>query len=484
MKKLISLLLLTVMLLSVFTSCGEIEGIKERPATIPNEDEIKPEEIPEGVDPDSLFTVKLIYDEKIFTETEGIQVQWANATTVKRAKFDPTDNIARISGLDGDYSVTLYGLPEGYMYDANIYTATNLRKNIEIEIFEHIKTRGSGNDLYKPIEIKRNGVYTNTIKNAKQTIYYQFSPSRAGTYVIETICDITENEVNPQIDTYNGTFASKYFSETVDSGGSSSTYTRNARYVIEVDAQNIGADYTFAIKATHKTGIYPVEIAFLVRFAGSYSNPSYNIPNTVIIPDQKALRDRGYITDPVGRLVYPEVKVTDGVYLLDSSRFGLNEDDGVYHLYNEETGRFDGPVLYAKITKRHRFFSDYNGMEVSFAGGNGTICVEDPGNKALQALEDGTENYKLFIQGGAACSSVVGMEGLESYLGYASYINNSEGVYPVTPELKTFLQKFSVSQRYFNDGNGWAETTAEDSLGYRIYSDEEDQWLFACCYYI
>jgi len=66
---------------------------------------------------------------------------------------------------------------------------------------------------------------------------------------------------------------------------------------------------------------------------------------------------------------------------------------------------------------------------------------------------------------------------------YADYITNEEGVYPVTEDLKIFLQKFSVSQRYFSDGNGWAETTAEDEIGYRLYSSEEDQWLFACCYY-
>ena len=60
--------------------------------------------------------------------------------------------------------------------------------------------------------------------------------------------------------------------------------------------------------------------------------------------------------------------------------------------------------------------------------------------------------------------------------GYASYCN-SDGVYKVTEELKEFLQKFSISQLYFRDGDGWVE-------GYNVYAEEDDQWLFACGYYV
>jgi DNA mismatch repair protein MutS len=49
----------------------------------------------------------------------------------------------------------------------------------------------------------------------------------------------------------------------------------------------------------------------------------------------------------------------------------------------------------------------------------------------------------------------------------------------VTPELKEFFQKFSVNQRLFNDGNGFAEVYATP----QVDALEEDQWLFACCYY-
>ena len=62
-------------------------------------------------------------------------------------------------------------------------------------------------------------------------------------------------------------------------------------------------------------------------------------------------------------------------------------------------------------------------------------------------------------------------------IGYAG-VANSDGLVPVTEELKQFLQKFAISQRYFMDGNGWAE------LRLSIYAGEDDQWLFNCGYYV
>jgi len=478
MKKLIAFILVTVLILTTFTGCdGIYKDIWQGPDDIIPDGPDTPDEPETPDDEETVFTVKIIFDDELFTETDGIEAQWKSAGSVHRAPFDPEDNIAKIKGLDGDYSVTLVGLPDGYMYDTNVYTATNRNRNVEIEIFEHVPTRG-GDSLYDCASLNRLGAYTAEINDARDVIYYQFSPTRSGTYVIDTICDITANEINPSIDVYAGTFASKYYSHTINGGASEAEYTRNARYVIDVDAKNIGADFTFAIKATHKEGIYPVAVRFIIKYASNYVNEDYYSTRKVIVPDQDALYDRGKITQPKGRLTYPEVKVSDGVYIFDNSLYGLNEDTGCYHLYNEATGKFDGPMLYAKITKRHRFFALNQGTEIHFAN------VESVSGTAVLAVEDGTEWYKLFIEGGGSLHDVEGLENYTGYRGLANYIDNADGVYPVTEEVKIFLQKFAISQRYFNDGTGWAETTAEDELGYRIYASEESQWLFACCYYV
>ena len=83
--------------------------------------------------------------------------------------------------------------------------------------------------------------------------------------------------------------------------------------------------------------------------------------------------------------------------------------------------------------------------------------IESHGNKNL-TVSNGTENYKQFIE-----------------VSYAAACN-SDGVCYVTMELMIFLQKFSVSQRLFIDGNGFVESTG-------VYAVEEDQWLFCCGYY-
>ena len=490
-KRISALLLLLAVILSAFVGCeGEYQGIT--PGTTGAPSSTGPSGSV-GQDSGEPFSVLIIFDEEVFTETKGVEVQWSDGTSIHRATFDETDHIAKITGLDGDYKVTLHGLPEEYTYDANIYSATNNKRNITIEIFEHISTRGSGTGLYgnDVIKLTRMGAYTATIKKNSRgestTVYYEFSPSRAGTYIVDTIADITANEVNPSLDIYHGSSAYKNYSHTIDSGASEAEYTRNARYIIEVDAKNVGGSYTFGVTATHKDGVYPIPVTFILRFAGDYENPDYQRDRTVIIPDQAALARRGYIDDSYinGKLTYPEVRVSDSVYIFDGSMFALNPKDGFYHLV-DENGEPNGPILFAKLRRRHRFFADYEGSEVAFDSYStyGVICVEDPGNAALQSLSNNKENYKLFIQGSDACSNVVGMEGYVGYKGYADYVTNSEGVYPVTEELKEFLQKFSISQRYFNDGNGWAETTAEGEFGYRIYSSEADQWLFACCYYL
>ncbi len=63
--------------------------------------------------------------------------------------------------------------------------------------------------------------------------------------------------------------------------------------------------------------------------------------------------------------------------------------------------------------------------------------------------------------------------------GYASYVN-ADGVYAVTEELRAFLQGFSISQRYFADGQGWVESNPN----VKVDAKEADQWLFACGYYV
>ena len=70
-------------------------------------------------------------------------------------------------------------------------------------------------------------------------------------------------------------------------------------------------------------------------------------------------------------------------------------------------------------------------------------------------------------------------EELFQTFGYAD-VAMGDGVFPMTKELQIFLQQFAISQRYFMDGNGWAETYLQPTID----CAEADQWLFGCVYYL
>lgn len=494
MKKLTALLLAFVLTALALTGCGEITGGKKPTTELPPTsadgptDDTPVDDTPTDTTP---FTVTLVdQDGESYVDTDGMQAQWKKGESeIHRADFvyDETTgkSTAQITGLDGDYTVTILGLSTKYMYDANAYTASNLNRDTVIEVFKFIKTNTrNGSDEYNNAKkISRLGAYTATLTAKQSYVFFEFTPPRAGTYYIDTICDTTANNINPSFAVYTGNVGAKYYSHDIVGGATENTYTRNVRFEITVLPESVGQVFTFKVTATHRDGAnkYPYDVNFLVRYV-SNAESTEKVPKTVIEPDYDALEARGDIINPTGKITYPEIKVSDGVYIFDGDMFGLNEDDGFYHVYNEATGKYDGPIVYAKIRAKVRFFYDYTPQgstipnEVAFVAG---YPPEDPNKNPvisinvlsdnLGNLEEGTEDYNGFIT---------------AYASYINYDTNPDGVYPVTEELREFLNKFSASQRYFMDGNGWAETTAEADFGYKIYAAEEDQWLFACCYYV
>ncbi len=459
-KKLFSLIIILVIALSTI-ACGEYKGIQK-----PNTPPTQPPAPSGGTnDGDNYFSVKLIFEEEQFLETDGIEVVWSDSQSLHTATFGE-DGIAKVKGLDGDYNVTLQGL-SGYMYDPNIYHANNDTPDITIEIFEHNTTKGKGNDKYNEIVLNRVGGYTVEITSKTKTVWFSFSPSKAGVYIIETIADINANVINPKFTVIEGLNSQyKENSTLVDDGGTSSYYTRNPSFVCNVDKSNIGGEKTFGISATHRDDVYPITVNFLIRRVGTYEYPATE--KTQIYADMTDLNARGVINDEYlmdgatgtnpGTLTYPEIPIEGTRYTrFDGDMWKLHPEQGIYRRYYADTDTW-GEILYVHVIKRHRFFALHEGQEIHFQN------VQGVGNAAL-TVSDGTEDYTPFIDQ------------------YAGKITNKYGVYPVTEEMQIFLQKFAVSQRYYMDGNGWAETTAEGELGHRIYSTEQDQWLFACCYF-
>ncbi len=498
-------------------------------AWVTNQDAVKPTNshtIPPATDPDgnvdpNPFTCTLIYNDAVFIPKEPIEILWNDGYTMRSAPIG-ADGVARCGGLDGDYRVTLANLPEGYYYNPNINFADNNKRNIEIQLHKLVPTQGSGMNLYSDcIKVRNTGVYCVEIQQADVPVYFEFVPTEAGLYSVESWMDTVADEVDPGATRYTESFAYKVPLSYHDEGGEEGTYTKNFKMDVRMADEYYGeggetaASFTFGIRATAKDGRYPIKIYIAVTLDGEFRLP--HVESELMIP--KELSDEPQKNYPGYTFVYPERVTTPGAMPeLDGDRFKLwpkeEGGDGYYHLFDAaaypETFGY-GPILYADITEACRFVMD------AFSK------LEYHGNKAL-TVSNGTENYKLFIEGfsgltggGSAtftyfcrsdcpcfvnrtCESVqianvngactedckTCLEGCRrcpaevmGQGGYAQHVN-SDGRHAVTQELKEFLHKFSTSQQLFFDGEGYAETHPQ----YPIFATEDDQWLFACGYYV
>ncbi len=527
-------------LLLLLTACEEFNPAAERPGQRPVVSGAESDTEPAVTDSqgnidENPFTVTLTYGGKVFTPSadQPLEVQWNNGYSLHTAPLG-ADGVARIGGLDGDYRVTLTTVPNGYAYNANIYTATNDRRAVEIELYRLIETKGPGDQEYNSIRIQSTGVYCVELKNPKHKVFYEFAPRVSGTYSVESWMDTTANEINPMAEYWGASVAYKWHQFTQDDGGISSTYTKNFKLDVQIADENISengsAAFTFAMKAANKKweGLDakecpPIKIYFAITLDGEFSLD--HVQSTLMVPQVELTQQPNY--DESYTFVGAETVKTVGsntANVFDSDSYKLwpksEGGDDYYHVYDEVkypmTGGY-GPILYAKISQPTRFMAEpFNQLEYQ-------------GNKAL-TLSNGAENYKLFIEGYDALNSytlsasnpngkppyfcilecpcrtertndsvaitgevgccITGCETCHPSCnnapaeaigtkGYANY-TNSDGCYGVTAELKDFLQKYCISQLLFMDGNGLVET--HESI--RVYAAEEDQWLFACGYYV
>ncbi len=453
-----------------------------------------------------------------------ISVKWSDGYSVYEAALDSAGK-ASVQGLDGDYTVTLVNIPEGYAYNPNIYSATNDEPDVTIQLHKLIPTKGRGEQRYQSIEIEELGVYCVEITSEKQEIFYEFAPKINGQYVVESWADITADTVNPYAKYYGANVSYKEYRFTQDDGGPAAAYTRNFLLDFSIANENISANgaaaFTFGVMAGQKAGEYPVKVYFNVRRKDDYA---LNDPvDKLIMPTETLVQQPDY---PGYTFVGAESSeiAFGGRYVFNGENYKLwpkeEGGDGYYHVYDAATNTY-GPILYAKISAPCRFMSDP------------FTTVEHHGNKAL-TLSGGTENYKIFIEGFSypnsetisvnpqgkppyfchidcpcrvnktndsvevagvvgACyddcedeycrencrripAEYPGMMGLKGY----GELTNSDGCYAVTEELKEFLQKYSESQRLFMDGNGFVET--HETI--QVYANDKDQWLFACGYYV
>ena len=523
---------MALLMLFTLTGCGEFhQGVIN---TRPNQD--RPSG-PVDVNDKDAYTVTLYKDGARYIPSldptlngKELYAQWTDGYSYYTAKFDD-NGVASITGLDGDYTVTLSDVPMDYTYNTNGYQVSSDDRNIDVEIYRTYYGEGEGTGLYYP-EIKSMstyGVYEITINGPDDVVYCRFLPYEKGIYNIESWVSIAEDNINPKMDLYYGSAAYLLFQETIDGGGreSKTGFTKNFKYEYVIVAEEVGNQCTFGVKATAKDGQYPVTVQVVIERVG---DPPEKYFRELVVP-QEVIRfapNMVYATGQYDAEGNPAMAPMDFIWaenggtIFDQKMYKLwkveNGGDGFYHLYDEEkyaaTDGY-GPTLYAKITQSTRWCAALNVVEYQ---GNG--------NSYLSLKSDATnfKNYKHFIEGYKALAEIrlldsstgaigsfycsgtckechpnmaVGIyagckegctkceetcrlvpEALYGAPGYADGCNN-DGCYPVTEELKTMMQMYATAQAFFVDGNGVVETDED----YPMDSDEESQWLAFCGYY-
>lgn len=508
---------ISALLLSVFLSCSLCSCASYNPALNGSDSHSQSTSQTPSMDEDPTndFTVSLRLDGQAYTPTVSISAYWRNNYDIYIAPFGE-DGIARIDGLetayDANYRVTLSNVPYGYGYDPNAYEVNNESRSVVIDMYTLNTLNGSGLSLDSCYNLTQTGVYSVTIPKAGQNVFIEFAPQVSGTYSIESWADVYDDGINPIATGYYGSSVYKHSPYRVTKEGECGSFTRNFIHTVEIASQMISSSgggsqtFTFAVTAESKNGVYPVTLSFAVKRNGDFDldgakrvwvEPKADLSHF----DFEAFNALAGGTIVGAETLYPG---TTNSYMFDEDNYKIwtiaSGGDGVYHVYDPvkypETGGY-GPVLVAYISKPCRF------LNLAFTE------IESAGNKVLTV--NGNENYKQFIEGfeavasaGYYCVSICKCHPKSASVracptgcvnchptctpcdpnmmnkpGYASYCN-ADGVAPVTQELAEFFQKYSISQRYFADGDGWVEK----NKAIAIDAYEDSQWLFPCGYYL
>ncbi len=166
------------------------------------------------------YSVTVVYPNG--TGVKGCKIQWCTMDgNCYMPRTTNEDGFASITLDESDYYVHIIGgMPEGYTYNPNIYTATNTNTNFEIKLIEiNTATDGEGTKT-SPYQLAL-GTYSQSFTATREMVYYAFTPTTSGNYTIESIVYTTSADgVIDPILYYYGTDSSfaKYDTTDKDSG--------------------------------------------------------------------------------------------------------------------------------------------------------------------------------------------------------------------------------------------------------------------------
>lgn len=422
-------------------------------------------------DEDTPYTVSVYYNLRPFSPQDAqIQVVWHGDEGTVVADLDENGQ-ASAGVLDGDYNVTLLGLPEQYSYDPNNNYVTADDRHVDILLYGLTEPKSGDGGIHADATmamypaggcfvLNAEGTYRVTFTEPGQIFFFQYQPLRSGVYCVNSWCDIYEDAVNPMMDVYKGSAQYKYFDRTIDGGGASLTggYTRNFYYEIALTDEAIGNSYTFGVKVETESAQYPLTVDFTIQRIGDCTGTS----SVIELPDMTLFNRLSKPSLSESSKTYHSADM--GTKLFDGSNFRYDEETYRYRVYDEEKYADNdgwGPYLVCDIMNAPACYTITSLYDANQAGGSAnnflriSIWDEAVGGYVPHYYNDFIREY------------------------YASKCDDNGRCY-VTRELQEFLQLFATAHLLWTDNVSPAEGSPED---YGYSATQDDMWLFACGFY-
>lgn len=296
------------------------------------------------------------------------------------------------------------------------------------------------------------------VDNADAYAVIEFKPTEAGAY------KATAQGNQTAIKTVNGLMLDYVTFEDDE-------YDENSACNIRFTNDKLGDTVYIVVSAKSGGNNYPA--SFTVKLEKTHALED----TTTVVAVEEELKKFG---EQAGKELIPvELDGSDTIY--------YDEENGYYRLGDENDKKADDPIVVVLLTKDldpDRFYLDKARTLVYLEmATNGRIApyVFDV-TEDKESLEKGNDyiDYRAMLRGFAEYTKTPSKDGftlsvpdkmdVEEY--YANYVN-SDGVYPLTKELKEYLEWFVE----------YANEYAYNNQGRLLIPDGEENWMFACYYY-
>lgn len=336
----------------------------------------------------------------------------------------------------GDYDVELSFTAgdDAYHYNKEGLKVTAEKNELEV-IVAYAVDKEVSRDLY--VDTKEFEAYsvgdgcTYVDLSTEDRNYFLYTPTQAGTYEI-SIADDSNVEI--------GYYGAPHYVQSI----SAAEVTDNA-FTVSVSASMIGTGDTGTTVLVIGIDAADADTKNCVLAVERIGDAEHTIADEPWTVYETTATLSKYSLPAGASLAKFDIKAASDAYNLV-----YNETDGYYHLDSA-----DGPLVLVYLTKDNEYVSCYK-----------TI------------LENTGVNKYFYDENGEFVKK-------ESYtdclLEYIEYVDETNGVYPLTEDLKYIIQQAGEHSGWYNaDGNGYL---FKDSNGVNDKTVNSDiAWLFMCCY--